>query len=233
MTWSSGNIITWHCTCMAGQGSVCSHVASILFKIEACGRVEMNKEPACTSLPCLWNQTFTKKVQGEKAAIIDFRKPKRGQDHKDSLHLKRNYIFKDTTNFLKRLKVSQPNTVIFSVTTPNVQKLQQPTFPPLMDTFFDEKNSTLSSEELKVLCNKTLMSIENDIYADQIEKLSDATRDQRQNSAWFAYRKGRLTASNFYEISHTDLISMKSVSLLKKIMQYGKDNNCIKSEAIA
>lgn len=42
-------------------GEVCSHVAAILFKIEASVRLGYNKV-ACTSMPCLWNQNFTKKV---------------------------------------------------------------------------------------------------------------------------------------------------------------------------
>ncbi|XP_046544227.1 uncharacterized protein LOC124254350 [Haliotis rubra] len=46
-----GKVECAHCTCMAGLGEVCSHVAGILFKIEACVRLEFNKV-ACTSMPC-------------------------------------------------------------------------------------------------------------------------------------------------------------------------------------
>jgi uncharacterized membrane protein len=56
---ATGTIITGHCNCMAGLGEVCSHVAAILFKVEACIRLEMNKR-SCTSLPCVWNETFAK-----------------------------------------------------------------------------------------------------------------------------------------------------------------------------
>jgi hypothetical protein len=40
---------------------VCSHVAALLFKVEASCRLGYNK-PSCTSQPCLWNQTFKTKV---------------------------------------------------------------------------------------------------------------------------------------------------------------------------
>ena len=43
-------------------GEACSHMAAILFKVEAFTRLELGKL-TCTSLPCLWNQTCTKKVK--------------------------------------------------------------------------------------------------------------------------------------------------------------------------
>ena len=42
-------------------GEVCSHVAALLFKVEAACRLGYNK-PSCTSLPCKWNQMFKTKV---------------------------------------------------------------------------------------------------------------------------------------------------------------------------
>ena len=42
-------------------GEVCSHVAAVLFKVEACIRLGVSTL-TCTSLPCVWNQAFSKKV---------------------------------------------------------------------------------------------------------------------------------------------------------------------------
>ena len=42
-------------------GETCSHVAAILLKVEAFNRLELGKS-SCTSLPCVCNQAFTKKV---------------------------------------------------------------------------------------------------------------------------------------------------------------------------
>ena len=42
-------------------GEVCSHVAAVLFKVEACVRLGVAPR-TCTSLPCMWNQAFSKKV---------------------------------------------------------------------------------------------------------------------------------------------------------------------------
>ena len=43
-----------------GGGGVCSHVAAILLKTEACNTLELTKQ-TCTKLPCVWNQTYSKK----------------------------------------------------------------------------------------------------------------------------------------------------------------------------
>uniref|UniRef100_A0A1X7SHI9 SWIM-type domain-containing protein n=1 Tax=Amphimedon queenslandica TaxID=400682 RepID=A0A1X7SHI9_AMPQE len=55
----TADVVTGHCSCMAGKGGTCSHVAGILFKIEACARLGIVKM-SCTSLPCVWNQSFSK-----------------------------------------------------------------------------------------------------------------------------------------------------------------------------
>ena len=69
-----GEIITAHCTCMAGYvsllnfndyyynfslGERCSHSAAILFKVECAVR---NGHTAVTSSLCGWNQIFSNKV---------------------------------------------------------------------------------------------------------------------------------------------------------------------------
>ena len=42
-------------------GEVCSHVAGLLFKVEASVRLKVAAK-SCTSLPCAWNQAHSKKV---------------------------------------------------------------------------------------------------------------------------------------------------------------------------
>ena len=48
----SGMILFSHCTCMAGLGEACSHVAALLFTAEA--RNRLCKEASCTSQLCAW-----------------------------------------------------------------------------------------------------------------------------------------------------------------------------------
>ena len=45
----SGKVLCAHCTCMAGAGEACSHIASVLFTLDL--NTQM-KQFSCTSLPC-------------------------------------------------------------------------------------------------------------------------------------------------------------------------------------
>lgn len=48
-------------------GEVCSHLAGVLFKVEASVRLGV-AAMTCTSLPCTWNQAFSKKV----CAVVEY-----------------------------------------------------------------------------------------------------------------------------------------------------------------
>ncbi|KAL5494127.1 hypothetical protein EMCRGX_G009554 [Ephydatia muelleri] len=71
-TRKTGDIVAAHCTCMAGLGEGCSHVAAILFKIEAAKR---NGYTATTSSSCQWNEVFTTKHQPARIRDIMFKRP--------------------------------------------------------------------------------------------------------------------------------------------------------------
>ncbi|XP_065645952.1 uncharacterized protein LOC136076547 [Hydra vulgaris] len=51
-----GYNLNGNCSCVVGFGSACSHIASLLFKVEACIRLKINKI-SCTSLQCEWKRS--------------------------------------------------------------------------------------------------------------------------------------------------------------------------------
>ena len=59
---STGVITCGHCTCVAGAGEACSHVAAILLLIEMVCRNKRGTEAddACTSILCEWKKTSHK-----------------------------------------------------------------------------------------------------------------------------------------------------------------------------
>ncbi|XP_046557794.1 uncharacterized protein LOC124266993 [Haliotis rubra] len=59
---SEGTVFCAHCTCMAGLGEVCSHVAALLFKVDAAVRAGLTAK-ACTSEACKWNAAYRKELQ--------------------------------------------------------------------------------------------------------------------------------------------------------------------------
>lgn len=70
----SGTILCAHCTCMAGLGEACSHVAALLFCAEA--QVRLDTNVSCTSRPCSWLRPTMRNVNFAPISDIDFTKPK-------------------------------------------------------------------------------------------------------------------------------------------------------------
>ncbi|KAK2149185.1 hypothetical protein LSH36_463g04024 [Paralvinella palmiformis] len=54
-------------------GESCSHVAALLFKVEAAVRLGYTRR-GCTELPCYWNNDFVKKVKPAPVDCIKFYK---------------------------------------------------------------------------------------------------------------------------------------------------------------
>ena len=65
-----GQVLSCHCTCKAGLGETCSHVAATLFYVDAVKR--QKDQTACTSLPCQWNIPAVSKGQYKETINIDF-----------------------------------------------------------------------------------------------------------------------------------------------------------------
>ncbi|KAL3861236.1 hypothetical protein ACJMK2_007284 [Sinanodonta woodiana] len=66
-----GTLLSAHCTCMAGLGESCSHVAALLFYIE-----EMQKYRERVSVTCklaYWKKPSKKSVEYKELSCIDFR----------------------------------------------------------------------------------------------------------------------------------------------------------------
>ncbi|XP_035234666.1 uncharacterized protein LOC118206288 [Anguilla anguilla] len=70
----SGEVLCGHCTCMAGNGEVCSHVGTILVTVEQCVQDGLQSGPSVTSKPSVWSRV-TKKADPQPVAQCDFLKP--------------------------------------------------------------------------------------------------------------------------------------------------------------
>ena len=68
-----GEILTAHCTCMAGLGEICSHVAAVLFTAEANTRTKAGF--SSTSLPCSWLPKSFQFVPYVQVKDMDFKTP--------------------------------------------------------------------------------------------------------------------------------------------------------------
>ena len=62
-----------HCTCMAGIGEACTHIAALLFAAEA--NTQVKSQFSCTSLPCSGLPPSFRKVPYAEISQIDFTTP--------------------------------------------------------------------------------------------------------------------------------------------------------------
>ncbi|XP_047138492.1 uncharacterized protein LOC124814643 [Hydra vulgaris] len=96
----NGWILTANCKCMAGLGSVCSHIGALLFKLVACAQLGLNKI-SCTSTLCSWKKS-RKSATPAPLKKINFSRPKKREtlpnisDNENSQD-ERTYSFKDPT----------------------------------------------------------------------------------------------------------------------------------------
>ena len=58
---TDGSVKCAHCDCMAGLGEACSHIAALLFKIEAAVKLGLTAASS-TSKACQWNATYRQSV---------------------------------------------------------------------------------------------------------------------------------------------------------------------------
>ena len=77
----TGTVICAHCTCMAGLGETCSHIAALLFKLEA--NTIINNNVSCTSQLCSWlpakSQTYLQRARLDCTSIKKALNDKRGK----------------------------------------------------------------------------------------------------------------------------------------------------------
>ena len=74
-----GYLMTAHCTCMAGCGEACSHVAAVLFAVDQLTRDGENCEEARTSIKCIWNSYCKEQVVPATVDTLDFSHPRHGR----------------------------------------------------------------------------------------------------------------------------------------------------------
>ncbi|KAJ8317469.1 hypothetical protein KUTeg_005373 [Tegillarca granosa] len=76
----TGVIRSAYCSCTAGLGQTCNHVAGLLFRLEAANKLGLS---TCTSLPCTWDIPCSRSINIEPKLVseIIIKKSRHGKDH--------------------------------------------------------------------------------------------------------------------------------------------------------
>ena len=226
------------------QGSACSHIAALLFKLEACVRNDLNKM-AVTSMLCQWNRS-RKSAEPALLQVIDFKKPKKDQlPHPNKTVENPVYCYSVcaenstksiTPEKIAELKNIMPKAVYFTSTnetynqedvsddTTSADECDENVFPEPFTSLFDYTAINLDDKSLQQLCTQEYETYKSSYTAQSYVHLAEITKTQSLSNTWKLHRAGRITASNFHEVMHFQYRSNAS-SLLYKLMQYSAQPN--------
>ena len=225
-----GTVLCAHCTCMAGLGEACSHIAALLFTLEA--NTQMKKRFSCTSLPCSWLPPSFRSVPYAPISEIDFstsrQKRKKtcepvstGQDKIESSSTRDCKSQEPTacelaSYYSELSKDGKPAilSVIPGFSDNYVPLSEQGVLPCPLTDLFKAEYMGLSYPDLLTKCEEYFCSIT--ISPEQSKNIEKNTRDQACSKIWFKQRGGRVTASRFKAAACTNP-AQPSQSLIKSI----------------
>ena len=224
-----GEVISAHCTCMAGIGEVCSHTAAALFLLEANTQTKQNL--SCTSLPCSWLSPSFRTVEFLPVSKIDFRTPQ--QERKlaldDNPHSstmmpggKVRHVLKPTesqlSDYYLQLSKFKHKPVHLSLVEPYsdayVPLYIQGVLPSPFTSLFDTKFENEAFDVVKTYCKRLYSTYT--ITEEQTCAIELHTRSRSNWKLWFQQQAGRVTASKLHSVMKTKL-DKPSVSLLKSV----------------
>ena len=225
----AGVVLCAHCSCMAGCGEACSHIASLLFTVEA--NTQMKQQFSCTSLPCSWLPSSFRSVSFSEIRKIDFSTPqhKRMQCQGSSItegepvrKMKKVSVPKATDSeldiFYSDLSKAKGKPVLLSLmpkySDSYIPETEAGVLPKPLTDLHDPMAMKMNYSDLLDRCESIYQSVS--FTFSQAVLVEERTRTQAKCKRWFELRAGRITASKLHQAIHTSHLQ-PSVSLVKSI----------------
>ena len=237
ITEKDGTINCAHCLgCKAGLAESCSHIASVLFYLEAWTKV--SGRLSCTQMKCSWIlPSFANEVEYARVRDINFKSAKKMKVDLDEMidnlteDLELSGISKCFTespahkpevpaptqaemeSFYSKLSKCKTKPVVLSLVPPYADSYVLPSrkIPTVMN-LFDQKNLVLPYNELLKICQSTNI----EITKEQIDQVQKDTMAQSNGTNFFKHRAGRIGASQSKAAAHSDP-ALPSQSLILRI----------------
>ncbi|XP_069104831.1 uncharacterized protein [Argopecten irradians] len=208
----TGQIHAADCSCPAGNGESCNHIAGLLYALVDITDKKASGDLAATSKPCKWNQPRKRKLSPQKAE--QFKNTLDDSSYVDYRPAGKQSSI-DRQEFCKKLSVISPNSgylKLFPKPEIPADILKQCCLPEPDFCFCDHID--LESDSCKIVFESYVANLKFD--ASQIAHL---TKGQSSNPIWKKARSGRLTASMFGAIARRNS-EKRPVSLIKSCCKY-------------
>jgi hypothetical protein len=225
ITEKQGTVLSAHCCgCKAGLGESCSHIASVLFYLEAWTKI--NGKLSCTQVKCSWIlPSYVSEVDYSRIRDINFTSAKKlkadldksldqlstgTEAGKPQIHVqaKVNTIKAipvptnvEMESFYADLSKCKSKPVSLSLVSPYADSfvLKSQTIPTIHG-LSTPQNQDLTYSELLQVCHEQKVVLS----AEQMSQIEKDTRDQAQGTNFFKHRDGRIGASQSKQASHTN-----------------------------
>lgn len=205
-----------HCTCMAGMGQSCNHVAAAMYRIEAAVRLGLTK-PSCTSKANEWLPS-RQDVAPTKIKNLDFSREnfaQRGKQKRPLVHTTKEKYNPLALTHIKQLTLNDIAAAIEDVVPESILFTAVP--KPEVDFFresLETENEQTKPQDLISIDDIILMSSNKSEFIEHMKNMvkrsqsKEITRGQAANKNWFLFRKAVITASKAHDV----LSKMKRVA---------------------
>ena len=219
---------------MAGTSQSCNHAVAVMYKIE----YAMKKgylDPACTSVPCAWNQSTKKEIEPKMIKDMNIRKKLRSKEKDDETNreeTRRKDLQKfnpvlpayqkiadeSVSQLYHNLKQVSPESVVFKCIPEDIIE-EDDTIS--LYTIAEGVSAKYSDDDEKVSTFLKSLSIST----ENASRLEIKTRGQSENELWKQARIGRLTASKHHDIYTKVNTIAKSTGVIFSYLVFGWPNN--------
>ncbi|XP_013399038.1 uncharacterized protein LOC106165379 [Lingula anatina] len=221
---NKGDIRSGHCTCMAGLGEACSHIATLLFAAETWTKIR--QEASVTDVPAYWMMPSSTQLEHPHKRIrnIDFQSASKKRKTSETCTNEPNMnnfsspTKQEMASAYQRLHRNGKGAAVLATTEGYAQHFEPKTvtgdWPIDMKTV--HKADLLDAELDDVLTH--VDSVDISVTSAQAAFVEAETRNQARSKKWQKYRVGRITASKTYQVTHTST-ETPSKSIYKSICQ--------------
>ncbi|XP_064479767.1 uncharacterized protein LOC135393203 [Ornithodoros turicata] len=213
----SGEVLTAHCTCMAGAGETCSHVGATLFATEA--HVRIRKNTTCTGKENSWLPPSMKSVEYKKIRDIDFSSSKTKMRKVDQILQDHNESPSSNKFELQHAERSAVNSPAASELDAFYNALQAANCTPTIFSVLPGYNSGFRTIQAREPVNLRTLYDESALCA------SLAELKQKAEAFMLTF-----TVTE-HMVTHCGVLDKKTSSVLKMVYVQGRADNCVNGKA--
>ncbi|XP_041378712.1 uncharacterized protein LOC121390960 [Gigantopelta aegis] len=201
----SGNVHAAGCTCSAGEGESCNHIAALLYALVDISTKKKDRLQSSTSTTCKWIQPRKRHLSPQKSQDLVFKKHKFDPSSRtQTVSNKRqnntsNIQPIDASSLCQKLKQCAPHAAILLCDTSSLNEIE---ITPESDVPVLHNINFMYGDNINLMNKECTTYFEDYFYSLKCSEadchiIEENTKRQSKSYQWKVARVGRLTSSNF------------------------------------